>query len=201
MSHSDDFERIPGRPLCGFVPHQRSGKWRFPEDSQGRSTTNDCEDLYAGGGKWRNSARKRRFRPIWPKTQIRNPKRISNPKVEIQNDSPHPRPLSQNGRGEEAPFPRPLSPPSTMSGTLYPWSWSRRGEPSAIMFCPQQKWARQQPETDSLWPRMARFRLIPAPLPTCGCVTPKNSKPCVFPLLLAISPERYPGRWGNQYNH
>ncbi len=46
-----------------------------------------------------------------PKSEIRNPKQISNPKIETQNDGPHPRPLSPgtmypwSGRGEAAPSP------------------------------------------------------------------------------------------------
>ncbi len=82
-----EFRAAPCVVMC---PRQRSGKCRFPEDFQGRSTTNDYEYLYAGGGKWRNSARKSRNWPIWPKTQIRNPKSETNSKSQGQNPKRRP---------------------------------------------------------------------------------------------------------------
>ncbi len=135
------------------------------------------------------------------KSQIRNPKQISNPKVEIQYDSPHPLPLSQNGRGEAAPS-RPTPFPGHHVEHHVPMVMvEERGAKRHHDLPATKVGATTTRNRQALAPGLARLRLILAPLPTCGCVTPKNSKQCVFPLLHAIFPERYPGRWGNQYNH
>ncbi len=71
-----------------------------------------------------------------PKFEIRNKFQIRKSKSKMTALTPGP--SSRTGEGRKRPHPRPLS-PGAMSGTVYPRSWSRRGETSAITFCPQTK--------------------------------------------------------------
>ena len=68
MGHKDDSCLNSGPPLLWSCVLARGAvSVVFPEDSQGSITTSDCGVLSAGGEKWRNSARKNSFWPIWPK--------------------------------------------------------------------------------------------------------------------------------------
>ena len=190
-------------PCVVMCPRQRSGKCRFPEDSQGAVPQMIMRTYSLVGENGEIQRTKVAFGPFGPKlkSEIRNPKKFQIRKSKSKMTALTPGPSPRTGEGRKAPSPPAPLPAGTMSGTVYPRSWSRRGEPAPSRFALNKSGRDNNPKQTGFWPRMARFRLILAPLPIPDCVTPEKAKPCVFPLFLAIFPERYPGRWGKQYHH
>ncbi len=174
--------------------HQRSGKCRFPEDFQRRSTTNDYEYLYAAGGKWRNSARKSCFWPIWPKSQMRNPKSEIRNKSQIRKSKSKmtaltPGPSLRTGEGSQLP-----SPPAPLAGhhvghhvPMVVVVVEERGAKRHHVL-PSTKWARQRPKQTDFGPRMTRLCPILTPCRSRYASPPKNTN-----HALSTGFSRFPG--------